>query len=308
MSLERAYQSNHHHNDMPLSKKESYELPFLDDQLNVIDSSENLERDDFYTEIKKEEGGNSENVVASLERKLGIANINRLDIQTFAFPSDLEYDKDIFVQPMKYKKNEFYFGAGYLNRFSTFSLNHGAGTSQQKMPTYFSLGYLRKFHPSWSLGIEGSVAHIQDIPMSREIRDYHQASTTFEFIDGIMTHRYSNYIGAASILKYQPLFSRVSIYGGVNVAYAFYTATSFKNDFEGQNTVIEELRVFHTGSDFYKNWDYGLVAGATFKIWKGFEFEGRAVWGLVDVSDDYYWGERRNTTTHYRLGLKYRFL
>lgn len=286
--------------------KNSKIAPFINNGANLIESPEQSggTLSDSISETKSEWIALDNNSIE--DKTILVAAINTLDIQNLDSPVDLNFDKDIFIQPVEYKKNEFYIGTGFANNFSEFTTRTGTVRASRE-PTYYSLGYFRKLSPSWSLGLELNAVHLQNFSMSREIHDYHQTSTSFEFITGTLSHRYTSYIGLPVMLKFQPLGSRIGILGGVNVAYAASKSLSYDNEHEGINTVVKFLRAQLDASQYINNWDAGLIAGATFKIWKGFELEARAVYGLMDVSDDYFWGEGMTRSNNYRVGLKYRF-
>lgn len=285
---------------------------------NLSLRGENLDFENSITISEKEHSKNSlvvdfTKVEADIEKinlakEVSFASIGKIDFQGFVLPEITGFDMPIIIEPLKYKKNEFYIGAGYVNKFFEFTTKTTAGRGTNIFPTYISLGYFRKLSPSWSLGIEAHIMHLQKLKMSRELQDYHQTSTSFEYIEGTYSHSHSNYIGLPLILKYQPLGVPIGVYGGLNMAYTLYSGHRYDNEHQGENIVINYLRANHSASQYYKNWDAGLIAGATIKIWKGLELEGRAVFGLVDVSGDYFWGESTTRTSHYRVGLKYKFL
>ena len=240
-------------------------------------------------------------------------DMERLDLlkpSGLTLPKRADFAIQDFIIPLKYPKNEFYVGAGFVNSFSELSVGSDFGKAADTPVdiTYYSLGYSRKFAPSWAFGVELNLAHIQNLNMSRSIRDYHQTSTSFEYIEGVMSHGHSNFVGLPITIRYQPLNSRLSIYGGASVAYAYATDMDFDVEFEGENPVVERLRYTSPGSEYVGKWDAGLLVGTSFRIWKGLEIEGRMNLGLVDLSDDFYWGEGRSTASTYRVGLKYRFL
>lgn len=272
------------------------------EERDSADSNTNIGKD----VVTKEAHASVDAADSESSRHISLEDIGVRKIQPLMHPVDLDFDLPFIIEPLKYPKNEYYFGAGFVNRYSEFTTRLGTSRAQQR-PTYFSLGYFRKISPSWSLGIEAHVAHLQSLPMSRELKDYHQTSVSFEYIEGTYTHNYTNYVGLPIMVKYQNIGSRLGLIGGLNIARAWSKSHNFANEHHGENSVVNFLRAEHGAAQYFKDWDLGLIIGTNMTIWGRLELEGRATLGLVDVSDDYFWGEGVTRTSHYRVGLKYKF-
>ena len=170
-----------------------------------------------------------------------------------------------------------------------FSGNEGSGI--------LKIGYRRRVDLRWQWGVELNFNWISDLSMSKQFEDYHQTSTSFEYIENNQTHNFSAYLDIPMYVKYQPINSRFGFLAGVEIGYAHDEAAYNSFRTAGENEIINPLKEWTNADQHLKNFDFGVFAGATFRIWRGLEFEWRYNLGLNDISHDNYWGPGRHTTT-----------
>lgn len=218
-----------------------------------------------------------------------------------------EYNTEKLIEPYKFVKNEIYVGIGLqLTRDSDATFDELYKDDFVGFET-IKLGYTRRLNLRWQWGMELNLNVIRYLNVSKSLADYHQTSTSFEYIEKEYGHTFTGYLDVPMYIKYQPINQKYGILAGVEVGYAFNKSASNTYRTAGENEVIDPLKEWTNIDQHIKNFDFGLFAGATYRIWRGLELEVRYSLGLNDISHNNFWGESRHTTTNLSCSLNYRW-
>ncbi len=218
-----------------------------------------------------------------------------------------EIETENMIIPFKFRKNYFKLGLGYA--YSLNSVNDNRGTTiKYDQFNLIKIGYERRFSLRWVLGLEASLFSIDNLDVSRTIMDYHQTSTTFEFIESQISHGSSTYLNIPLYIKYNPLGSKYSLVAGINMAYVVGRYVDRIDRYQNvvTNEVIETIKNNSFGIDFIDKFDYGILVGAQYRFWQGLELDVRYNIGLNDISQSF-WGIQKTTTNNIYVGLNYNF-
>lgn len=221
--------------------------------------------------------------------------------------STFDYSAQQAIVPYRFKRNELLLGIGYAYRPSMTAEGIRSAGIDGTERNYFQLLYERRLDQKWSLGTGVAVYVLPSVGVEKITRDYHLTSTSFEFIEATTRHKRSAYLEVPLYLKYNPLGKRYAVFAGVKGGYALAHDVVVSFSANGSNEVIEMVSADRSYDQYMSTYDFGLIVGGRYRIWKNLELEARFSYGLTDITDNIFWGESYDRTTSVSAGINYTF-